>query len=131
MSGPPRLDPETLSPEGEAALARARSVLGLCAVFWAIALGLFIGGQLVPPDLSADEHRTMLLGHISGTLLSAGGAPALRPGSRGGWGVGVIAACAQLATCLLAPAGLYLLYLLFKPQVMRACLGRSFGRPRS
>jgi len=118
-----------VSPEAAAQIRRVRLLLGACAVLWAIWTGLVLGGGLVPADATVDELQRARFGFIGGTLLSTAGATFLRPGNQGSWGVAVIAAMAQLATCVLGVLSFYMLYLLFRPQVMRACIGRAFGHP--
>ena len=120
-------------------LRRLRGVIGT-GLTWAAVwtpigtlIGLVVGSVLGAISLGA---ITLLyaevfaaLGFVGGTVLSTAGATVLRPGVRSSWAVAVIAAMAQLATCILVPLSGYLLYLLFRPQVMRACISRAFGEP--
>lgn len=118
-----------VSPDAAIQIRRVRLLLGACAVPWALLLGLTLGGGFGTSELTAGEVQRAQFGFLSGTGLSAVGATILRPGSRNSWGVAVIAASAQMATCFLTPISAYLLYLLFRPQVMRACISRAFGHP--
>jgi len=118
-----------VSPEAAAQILRVRLLLGACAILWAIWTGLVLGGDLMPAAATAEEIERARVGFIGGTLLSTAGATVLRPGKRSSWAVAVIAAMAQMTTCILTPISAYLLYLLFRPQVMRACISRVFGEP--
>jgi hypothetical protein len=104
---------------------RARIALGVCTVAWAATLGLLLDGAVLPPDLPPEVRDGMLLSHGICTAITAISVPSARAGSLTGWGIAVVSAALQLLTCLLAPLGLYALYLLSRKPALSSAFQRS------
>ncbi|MCB9797888.1 MAG: hypothetical protein H6741_34850 [Alphaproteobacteria bacterium] len=118
--------PERLQADAERRMGRVRRVLWTLVGVWGLHLvmSLLLDAQVEggPPMWLA---RGALVGVAAFTAL---GAWSLRAGSKRGWGMTVSAAAVNLLHPLLFIPAFWVVWQLFKPSVMGACLGGVFAQ---